>query len=886
MTNKNTEAIYSLSPSQQGLLFETLSASEPGIHIEQISWSMKNLDLAAFEQAWQRVLVRHSSLRTAFVWKNVDEPLQVVLQQVEVPLERQNWCVFSSFQQQEKLKVYLKTDRLRGFKLTKAPLMRLALFQISENAYQIVWTHHHILIDGWSVALVLKEFWAFYEAFSRDQDLSLEPSRSYRDYITWLKQQDLSKAEAFWRETLQSFTTPTTIGIKTECTSFPSQKERHGQDEAHLPASITAALQSWVRQHHLTLNVLIQGVWALLLSRYSGESDVIFGNTVSGRPPTLAGVESIIGLFINSLPMRIKISSNESLRPWLQNIQAQNVKQQAYEYCSTGQVHQWSEVPNSSPLYESLLVFENYPVDSSILQSSDLKIDLSNVGFLMGAQTKYALTILVGSGSELKFKVIYDSYRFDSSDVIQILEHFLALLKEIVAASEQHLKTFIGAIPTDQIPKIRLNGKVNHCSMLVPDEVRQELREIFVAPRDELELHLTKIWEKVLGIQPISVRDNLFDLGGHSLIVIPIIAEIEKALNKKLPLATLFQLATVEQLASSLRQEEVSVPASTAEQLTNQLRQEESMVTSQHSSPLSEEEIRGLIIGISHIKGRRLGSNFLIVEVEPGKPSSKRPFFYLGWGLDNCPGGLGADRPVYWLPMATQIKNPATYIKDLAALYVNEIRAVQPEGPYLLGGECFGWPAFEIAQQLQAQGQKVALLALLDCKSLDSVYNRFLLPVYYYLFHRWANRCRTLCQLSPAKQLTYVLELTKRVLNRIASKYIRKGYCPNISPDINDDDYQTQFLSQYFEAAICAQENYIPQPYSGRVALFFARWSGLSSFLFPKGGWGKIIIGELKVHIVPGDHMSYLEEPHVWVLAKKLKACLDKAEADALDNDC
>lgn len=394
---------------------------------------------------------------------------------------------------------------------------------------------------------------------------------------------------------------------------------------------------------------------------------------------------------------------------------------------------------------------------------------------------------------------------------------------------------------------------------------RPEASVTFVAPRDELELQIVKIWEDVLDIHPIGIRDNFFELGGQDWLTVRLVTEIEKTLNKNIHLDTLSpKCITVEQIANLLRQEQGSAPTPSVEQRPNQLHQEQSVT---HTPKLSPPEIRELRISILHIKGRRLGPKSLLVEVEPGDPSSKRPFFYLGWGLDNCPGGLGADQPVYWLPVSTRPQNPTTYIQDLAAFYIEEIRAVQPEGPYLIGGECFGaFPAIEIAQQLVAQGQKVALLALLERGGPDPVYRHYQHRIYRLTYH-WRN----LWRLYPSEKLTYILSLAKRILARMDSKYLRKDNHPDIS-----NDYRTQVLDAFGQA----KGGYIPQPYSGRVALFFASEGGRKSFLFPLGGWGKILTGEVEVHVVPGDHMSYLEDPHVWVLAEKLKASIDKAQAD------
>lgn len=661
MNKKDIEAIYPLSSSQQGMLFESLSGPESGIHIEQLAFTFHgDFDLAAFKRAWQRVVKRHSLLRTSFIWKNQDEPLQVVLRQSEIPIEWNDWRAFSPSQQQEQLEAALNADRSHGFNLSKAPLMRLAVFQIGENTYQIVWTLHHILMDGWCNPIILNEVLALYKAFSTNQDLSLEPSPPYRDYILWLKQQDLSAAEKFWQKTLQGFIKPTPLGIKAEPISFSGQEERYYQQEAHLNASVTATLQSLVRQHHLTLNNLVQGVWALLLSRYSGEDDVVFGTTVSGRPPNLAGVESMIGLFINTLPMRIKVSPNSSLWTWLKNIQLQQIEQGAYEYCSAGQVHQWSEVPKYLPLYESVLVFENYP---STQQSSDSTINVRSA-FSKGAQTKHALTILINPGTELKFKIIYDCYRLDSADISQILEHFLTLLEKcIVDAPSINLATLFDSIPADQTPKVRFFLKSN----------QQNLKENFVPPRDTLELQLVQIWEDVLDTRPVGVKDSFFDLGGHSLLAVRLMTQIQQQFEKNLTLGTLFQASTIEQLAEILRQQDISSSSST------------------------------------------------LVAIQPH--GSKLPFFFVPGGGGNiiylydfacC---LGSDQPFYALqaPGLDGKSEPMTRVKDIAAHYIKAIETVQPLGPYMLGGHSFGvWVAFEMALQFQARGQQVGLLTFID----------------------------------------------------------------------------------------------------------------------------------------------------------------------------
>jgi hypothetical protein len=276
-------------------------------------------------------------LRTCFRWQNLKEPVQVVLRQIELPLKYYDWQGISSTEQQEKLEAFLERDRTLGIDLTQAPLMRLALIQLSENTYQFVWNTHHLITDGWSTSLFWRKFLNLY-CLCQGEELRLEPPRPYRDYIKWLHKQDLPKAETFWRQTLSGFSAPTNLRIEKTLSSSHSQIKNHAAQQIKLSASQTAAMRSLVRQQQITLNTLVQGAWAWLLSYYSGETDVVFGVTVSGRPVTLAGAESMLGLFINTLPLRVQVSSDTYVLALLKQIQAQQAEISQYEYSPLVQV--------------------------------------------------------------------------------------------------------------------------------------------------------------------------------------------------------------------------------------------------------------------------------------------------------------------------------------------------------------------------------------------------------------------------------------------------------------------------------------------------------------------------------------------------------------------
>ncbi|MFB2895116.1 amino acid adenylation domain-containing protein [Aerosakkonemataceae cyanobacterium BLCC-F50] len=435
------EDSYPLSPMQQGMLFHSLYEQNSGIYIEQIICrSRENLNVSVLRQSWQRVVERHSILRTSFEWEELDQLIQFVHTQVQLPLEQQDWRELSKLEQENQLQIYLQSDRQRGFNLKEPPLMRLAIFLLDETDYKLVWTFHHSLLDGRSFLIVVKEVFAFYESFCRNQDLQLEKPHPYRDYIDWLQQKSLSKAEEFWRHLLQGFTAPTLLlsinsdsSVATDC-ELPTKF--YGLRELRLSVASTSALQSLAEKHQLTLNTVVQGAWALLLSRYSGSDDVVFGATRSCRNPQIHEIESMVGLFINTLPMRIQVKADTWLLPWLKELRMQWLTLRDYEYTSLVQIQEWSEIPKGLPLFESIIIFENYQLDA-VLRSQGGNWEQRD--FQLLEQTNYPLTLAAYAGSDLLLKINYDCRRFDEGAIERMLGHLETILESMAANPQQRL---------------------------------------------------------------------------------------------------------------------------------------------------------------------------------------------------------------------------------------------------------------------------------------------------------------------------------------------------------------------------------------------------------------------------------------------------------------
>jgi alpha-ketoglutarate-dependent taurine dioxygenase len=435
MKIKNVADLYPLSPMQQGMLFHTLYEPDSGAYVMHVIGTLPaHLDVPAFKRAWERLLTRHSVLRTSFVWQGLNEPLQVVREKVELRWEELDWRNLSPSAQEEQMKDFLATDRRNGFDLSKAPLMRLTLVRIDDSTSRFIWSYHHIVIDGWSLPLLFKELLAYYEAFSRGAEIELPQGRPFREYIAWLGRQDMSHAEIFWRELLTGFDKATTLRPAV------NGERNGGEERTQLARAATAALQATARNHQVTLNTLVHGALALVLSQQSGSRDVVFGVTVSGRPVSLDGVESMVGIFINLLPNRVRIVPEESLGSWLRKLQQQQFAMRQFEYYPLVQAQRWTNVPRGQSLFDTILTFENFPVEDT-LQEQTKGLEIGNVHDVTA--NNYPLTVIATPNPDLVLRFIYGANTLDLATVKQVQQQVVTMLDEFVKSPEAHVKLFM-----------------------------------------------------------------------------------------------------------------------------------------------------------------------------------------------------------------------------------------------------------------------------------------------------------------------------------------------------------------------------------------------------------------------------------------------------------
>lgn len=451
LLEQEIEDIYPLTPFQEYMLRQRLSAPKPGLYVvHQFSFLREEqVNPAAIKQAWQEVINRNPIQRTSFAWEGLSRQLQVVHRHIAVPLEEYDWRDLSPEVQKERGLRYVQEARQRNFQLDKAPHTRFALIRLSENTYQFFWGFNYMLQDGWSYPLILKEFFTLYEAYKRNEKVTLERRPLYRHFITWHQQQDIVEAENYWRRTLQGFRVPTPL-VSRVPGNIPGGPEEYTYEDLYLPGALTAALRSMTRQHQLTLNTLLQGAWALLLSGYTGELDVLFGGIVSGRPANLPGVESIIGLFNNLLPLRIQVIPEATLLSWLRDIQAQQAEMRQYDYSPPLKIKEWSDVPDNTPLFESYLVVENFPSDITVEEK--LRNWIRDGSGL--TQTEHPLRIEVWPLRTILLSMGYYLHYFDPDTIKRILRDFQSMLEAFVTHPQQRLAQLLQFIASRRISDV------------------------------------------------------------------------------------------------------------------------------------------------------------------------------------------------------------------------------------------------------------------------------------------------------------------------------------------------------------------------------------------------------------------------------------------------
>ncbi|MDB1088335.1 amino acid adenylation domain-containing protein [Streptomyces sp. ACA25] len=543
------EDIYPLTPMQYGMLFHSLMDSRRGLYLEQNHFTLEGIgDTALLATAWQHAVDRNPVLRTALVRSGLPEPRQVVAQRAVLPVTRLDWRTLNEEQRRETADRYLVEDRARGLDLAVAPLMRVALADLGGDRVRVLWTFHHTLLDGWSAMLVLTEVLGEYAALAGGTPFAPVRRHPYGDYVRWLQEQDLSAAEAYWRAALTGLPGPTPLPYDRS----PGDRRTISSSSQHLltlPEDVSGRLYAAARHAGVTPNTLLLGMWALLLSSHGGD-DVCFGTTASGRSAEVDGIEAMIGLFISTLPVRIRISEDAPLATWLRRIQEDQTQARQHEHAPLSRIRQWAPERTGPELFDSIMVFENYPVDPGTAREHGLR--LRDITAETG--TNYPLNAVVYADARLSVLLHYDPSVFDAATVERLGELLRGLLTAVTDAPEQtvgSLRKQAGGHP----PRERAAASHGQPSPAEaePDRTGSGAPGGAGTPSDPTEQAVAAIWSELLARESISTTDSFFDLGGDSLTSLRLMSRISHAFGVEVSLREFHDDATVTALAEQIK---------------------------------------------------------------------------------------------------------------------------------------------------------------------------------------------------------------------------------------------------------------------------------------------------------------------------------------------
>ncbi|MDT5025008.1 MAG: hypothetical protein QOE61_1434, partial [Micromonosporaceae bacterium] len=429
---RSVEDVYPLTPMQAGMVFHSLVDADSGAYVDQLRLRLSGVsDPRALGVAWQRVVDRTPVLRSSVVWQGVDEPVQVVHGDVPVPTVYADWRGLPEADRDAELRRIMAQDRAAGLDLTVPPLMRVTIGRLSDDEVLLIWTSHHVLLDGWSNAQVFTEVCREYAACVGGREPETLARRPFREYLRWLGRQDHRQAEGYWRRVLSGFSAPTALPYDR----VPVQAHRAESSESvhvALSGELSSRLGRVARRNGLTMNTVVQGVWALLLSRYCGESEVVFGTTVSGRPAELPGVESMVGMFINTLPTRVRVDGDERLIAWLRGIQEGQAESRRFDYVSLAQLQNYSDLPGGVNLFDSMVAFENYPIGDDTIPGAPRVRDVQ-----ASDTTNFPLSLRAYLDDRLGLDLAYDPRLFDEATVRRLSGHLEMLLSGVAEDADR-----------------------------------------------------------------------------------------------------------------------------------------------------------------------------------------------------------------------------------------------------------------------------------------------------------------------------------------------------------------------------------------------------------------------------------------------------------------
>ncbi|MEM9325299.1 MAG: condensation domain-containing protein [Bacteroidota bacterium] len=810
MKEKNIDSIQRLSSIQQALLIHNLNSEvDQGLIVVTANLSGE-LNKQAFASAWQAVVAKYEALRSTIHWEKLKQPVQVVHSTVDTSVDFHELPLGHDHEE------WINEEHGKAFDLSSAPVWRIAVLQVSEISHQLVWAMHHILLDGWSSHLVLKELLHFYDEIVRDQVLASTPDTSFTEFLKVRGRGPSKVSLDYWKAYLQGF------GEASLIASTQGVNRKIGEPFQEVVFNIKSSekVKAKARSFQTSLNTLLKGLWSLILSRYLRTDDFMMGVTVSGRES--GDFERTVGMLMNVLPFRSKVVNGAPLADYFKQLTLQEASRMGHEHMDLDDIVRQMDATLDDKLFDIVFIFENFAQD----QIAGGSIRLSD--FRSGLTSTYPLTIVVIPGKTLQLILRYDIQKVDTLAVDTLRKAFESAVELLLSANRATASDIQQCIS----PRVEVNGPKEEAEKSLykrslifrrnrhgsQDSIlakRSMELDDYVAPSNTTELMLSHLWEDLFDFTPIGTHDDFFALGGTSMMAVRLFAQIEKNVGQKLPPTTLLQHRTIASLAMQLL--------------------------------ASGESTWTTIVPL------RVGGD--------GQPlfclhaGGAHVFFY-----HDLAKIVGDNRPIYAIqPIGLESQEKShTTLEDMASHYLEEIQKIQANGPYALLGTCFSDAlAFEMAHQLNAAGSSATPLIIVDAQPTG----------------------RKRREASTQEKVKWNVELLikgdfsmlfRRIKTRVMNVFGEGDRWELGQHDRfhGNDQLQLESLEKLRKQLSSLYEEYNWKPYEGAVDYIHSDdFGGGTRIKINQEMWREVAKGELRTHRVKGNHFTLFEHPDVRHLA-------------------
>ena len=785
--------------------------------------------MTAFQAAWQAVLDRHAVLRTGFEWEGLRRPVQLVFARLRFIFRMDDWSDLPAVEQEQRREAFVRDDRKENFHLDRPPLLRVAIIRLQPDSFLFISSYHHILLDGWSLPQLEREVRVTYFAAVARQRPELWISRPYADYIAWLQRQDLSRSRDYFVSLLSGSPGPTPLPGHPACVApAASPAPAFVRSPLSLTHAESQAVNRFARVSRLTLGTLIHAAWGMVLMQSSGRRDVTFGTTVSGRPADLAGVETILGLFINNLPVRLTITDRCSSHSVLAALQQQLTELRHHEMVSPLEIETLTHHAADGRLFDSLLVVENLPASlDEWAVSPSLRFTLLSSPI----KTRYALTLVAIPGDQLRLSLIHDQARFSAT----VIEEMLTEMRRLLLAMAEGPDVTLESLLRPQVPAAPRPSQTSLPTSRSPESSNR------ILPRSTSEVRIAQAVQDVLGIPSIGVTDEFVSIGMTSVAVARLALRLSEMFGRRIPLIDIITHPTVARLAISLARQ----------------------------------------------NGSDLDGQLLVPMGGDRRPGDTRPVFYC---VHPIAGDVSVFFDLARAMMPTRHfvalqapglrhgdPEPAS-LEALATLYVDALTN-EATGPLDIGGYSFGGVvAFEIARQMERRGLPVRSVVILDTPAPTGE----IAPDEGYSDAQWLWR-----MLQVRERFHGVnLALTPKDLERagehgsydlVLTRLSEAGLLPE------NADVELLFrMASVGRRHYQLYRRYRPAPIQAPIAVIRASDVDASEaaidhagkFGQPDLGWAELTGGAVRTAVTPGNHITMMRSRNVGWLAAELEKLL------------